>query len=145
MLIFESPGNEWLHWGFPPCGAKRHMDIMCTSRLSVQVMGEKLWRLYPVTMATSTRHWNWTSVCCTCVVCNVCVCVCVCVCVHCVVCNVCIFYVYMCMCMPPYPSRLHDSCIHGAHVSQLHIDFCLTVNTTLCSKPQDSTLFDMTR
>ncbi|KAL5475073.1 hypothetical protein EMCRGX_G027127, partial [Ephydatia muelleri] len=54
-------GNEWLHWGFPPCGAKRHMDIMCTSRLSVQVMGEKLWRLYPVTMATSTRHWNWTS------------------------------------------------------------------------------------
>lgn len=57
------PGNEWLHWGFPPCGAKRHMDIMCTSRLSIQVTGEKLWRLYPVTTATSTRYLNWTSVC----------------------------------------------------------------------------------
>lgn len=54
-------GNEWLHWGFPPCGAKRHMDITCTSRLSVQVTGEKLWRLYPVTMATSTRYRNWTN------------------------------------------------------------------------------------
>ena len=31
-------GNEWLHWGWAPCGAKRHMDLMCTSRISVQVI-----------------------------------------------------------------------------------------------------------
>lgn len=31
-------GNEWLHWGWSPCGAKRHMDLTCTSRMSVQVV-----------------------------------------------------------------------------------------------------------
>ena len=41
-------GNEWIHWGHPPCGAKRHMDLMRTSRVSVQVKGSKHWRLYPL-------------------------------------------------------------------------------------------------
>jgi hypothetical protein len=42
-------GNEWVHWGHPPCGAKRHMDLTCTARVSVQVRGRKRWRLYPLT------------------------------------------------------------------------------------------------
>ena len=53
------PGNEWLHWGHPPCGAKRHMDLMCTSRVSVQVAGRKRWWLYPV---TEEAEGNWTEV-----------------------------------------------------------------------------------
>ena len=58
-LLLPLPGNEWLHWGHPPCGAKRHMDLMCTSRISVQVVGRKTWWLYPVTEAVG----NWTEVC----------------------------------------------------------------------------------
>ena len=53
------PGNEWLHWGHPPCGAKRHMDLMCTSRISVQVVGRKTWWLYPV---TEEAVGDWTEV-----------------------------------------------------------------------------------
>ena len=36
-MLVVSVGNEWVHWGYPPCGARRHMDLMCTSRISVQV------------------------------------------------------------------------------------------------------------
>lgn len=63
-------GNEWLHWGHPPCGAKRHMDLMCTSRISVQVTGKKMWRLYPLIGTEEEeekgegvkRMGNWTEV-----------------------------------------------------------------------------------
>ena len=36
--VAAAGGNEWLHWGWSPCGAKRHMDLTCTSRISVQVV-----------------------------------------------------------------------------------------------------------
>ena len=54
-------GNEWLHWGFPPCGAKRHMDLMCTSRVSVQVKGTKQWRLHPLLEGTGLGNWTEVS------------------------------------------------------------------------------------
>ena len=38
IIPVMSVGNEWIHWGYPPCGARRHMDLMCTSRISVQVI-----------------------------------------------------------------------------------------------------------
>eukprot|EP00118_Oscarella_pearsei_P012884 m.98257 g.98257 ORF g.98257 m.98257 type:complete len:287 (+) comp36974_c0_seq4:633-1493(+) len=44
-----SGGNEWLHWGWAPSGAKRHVDLMCSSRMSVQVKGRKVWKFYPLT------------------------------------------------------------------------------------------------
>jgi len=35
------------------------MDLMCTSRVSVQVVGKKRWWLYPV---TEEAEGNWTEV-----------------------------------------------------------------------------------
>ncbi|XP_065900488.1 uncharacterized protein [Dysidea avara] len=57
-------GNEWIHWGYPPCGARRHMDLMCTSRISVQVKGAKKWRLYPIVAGTDLdlHLSNWSEV-----------------------------------------------------------------------------------
>ena len=63
--LYCTAGNEWLHWGYPPCGAQRHMDLMCTSRLSVQVKGTKKWRLYPLLSREELEQrglGNWTEV-----------------------------------------------------------------------------------
>ena len=51
-------GNEWIHWGHPPCGAKRHMDLTCTSRVSVQIAGSKEWRLYPIVTGGESNFWK---------------------------------------------------------------------------------------
>lgn len=43
------------------------MDLMCTSRVSVQVTGEKMWRLYPLIGTEKEEEGvkemgNWTEV-----------------------------------------------------------------------------------
>ena len=57
------PGNEWIHWGYPPCGAKRHVDLTCTSRVSVQLTGSKRWRLYPPPLSPLATAAPWSQVC----------------------------------------------------------------------------------
>ena len=49
-------GNEWLHWGWSPSGARRHVDLMCSSRMSVQVRGQKRWKFYPLVNTSSTQY-----------------------------------------------------------------------------------------
>ena len=64
-MLFVCVGNEWVHWGYPPCGAKRHMDLMSTSRVSVQIRGTKHWRFYPILSENELSHLslsNWTKV-----------------------------------------------------------------------------------
>ena len=64
-IVYPCTGNEWIHWGHPPCGAKSHMDLMLTSRVSVQVKGSKHWRLYPLLDQQELqreRLSNWTKV-----------------------------------------------------------------------------------
>lgn len=64
-ILILHVGNEWVHWGNPPCGAKRHMDLMQTSRVSVQVHGSKHWRFYPLLTEEELQDMslsNWTKV-----------------------------------------------------------------------------------
>ena len=61
-MLFVCVGNEWVHWGYPPCGAKCHMLFVCVGNEWVHwgypPCGAKCHMLF-VCVGNEWVHWGY--------------------------------------------------------------------------------------